>query len=83
MSLKFLKDSVITEASLKNQSLVQEVPESFHLDDKDTRLENCNISCAKNECADNLKKDLPFEVTLACTRQRCNCYLELDEPVFE
>ena len=28
-------------------------------------------------------KDLPFEVMLACTRQKCKCFIELDEPVLE
>ena len=84
MSLKFLKDKVIEQAMLTNQTLVQDVlPEAFHLEATESHLTDCNIKCAKDECADQLKKDLPFEVTLACTRQRCNCYIELDEPIFE
>jgi hypothetical protein len=31
MSLKFLEDSVIDQAKLKNQTIVQELPEIFHL----------------------------------------------------
>jgi hypothetical protein len=82
MNLKFLKDRVLDDALLKNQTIIQEVPESFHLDDNaTTHLSDCNIKCAKKECKDF--KEMPFEVTLACTRQRCKCYLELDEPVLE
>jgi hypothetical protein len=83
MSLKFLKDRAIEQAQLLNQTMIPEVPQAFHLDpNATTHLSDCNIRCAKEECGD-FKSDLPFEVTLACTRKRCNCYLELDEPVFE
>ena len=41
----------------------------------------CDVNCAKDMCIDELKKDLPFEVTLACTRKMCKCSFEIHEPI--
>lgn len=44
-------------------------------------LEACDVRCAKEECL-RTKKDFPFEVNLACTREMCQCRFNLSDSVY-
>ena len=37
----------------------------------------CDVDCAKDTCLEH-KKEMPFEVVLACSRDRCECKFDLD-----
>ena len=72
LSLKFLRQKA-KDAQMSSLLGVSEAPEKFRLPDNKASLANCNPACAKSQCLSNFKKDLPFEVNLACTRDKCDC----------